>query len=292
MTKFQATCVMTAALSTHFTPTARAANHDAVLDIRSGNNPSGPWSYLWSDTNTSPTQPLLGPFTNLDNQPHELAWWNQSGYPDACALTANTGDTTLVFATIVQPPDLLRLDPQNHAAWLRFTASHADTYSVYGRFQIIDTSPHAHRIQILRSAGQGSTLLDNSGGYSYGQQFPFQYTLSMAAGETLDFVVSSTGDPTYLSTGLSVSILTPCTADWTGDGRVNVQDFLAFLSAYASGDPRADIDGDGQINIHEVLEFLQLTRMAANRPVRGDRFPNAHRDVPASDAPEPDVIFA
>jgi hypothetical protein len=238
--------------------TTHAAIFDAVLDIRSGTNPSGPWSYLWSSTPAAPTLPLAGPFTDLDHQPTELAWWNQSNFPDACVVAANTGDTTLSFATIVQPPDLLRLDPQSHAAWLRFTAPHADTYSIGGRYQIIDTSPHAHRIQILRNAGLDSPLLDNAGGYSYGQQFPFQYTLGLAAGETIDFVVSSTGDPTYLSTGLAVRVFTTCIADWNGDGNVNVVDFLGFLAAYAAGDPRADIDGDGVINIHEFLEFLQL----------------------------------
>jgi hypothetical protein len=49
-----------------------------------------------------------------------------------------------------------------------------------------------------------------------------------------------------------------CTADFNGDGAVNVQDFLAFLSAYAAGDARCDIDGSGSINVQDFLGYLSL----------------------------------
>lgn len=49
---------------------------------------------------------------------------------------------------------------------------------------------------------------------------------------------------------------TPCPADFNGDDVVNVQDFLAFLAAYAAGEPRADFTGDGQVNVQDVLAFL------------------------------------
>jgi sugar lactone lactonase YvrE len=49
-----------------------------------------------------------------------------------------------------------------------------------------------------------------------------------------------------------------CVADFTGDGTVNVQDFLAFLQAFAAGDARADVDGSGQVNVQDFLAYLQL----------------------------------
>lgn len=47
-----------------------------------------------------------------------------------------------------------------------------------------------------------------------------------------------------------------CAADFNGDGSVNIGDFLAFLSAYGKGDPRADFDADGAVDIADFLAFL------------------------------------
>jgi hypothetical protein len=48
----------------------------------------------------------------------------------------------------------------------------------------------------------------------------------------------------------------PCAVDITGDGQVNVSDFLAFLQLFAAGDPRADFTGDSQVNVSDFLAFL------------------------------------
>ena len=47
-----------------------------------------------------------------------------------------------------------------------------------------------------------------------------------------------------------------CTADFNGDGSVNTLDVLAFLTAWAAGDPAGDFNGDGTINSQDVLAFL------------------------------------
>ncbi|MCL4741149.1 MAG: hypothetical protein KJZ54_03010 [Phycisphaerales bacterium] len=47
-----------------------------------------------------------------------------------------------------------------------------------------------------------------------------------------------------------------CPADFNGDGVANTLDVLAFLNAYAGGDPRADFNGDGVVNTLDVLAFL------------------------------------
>jgi hypothetical protein len=48
-----------------------------------------------------------------------------------------------------------------------------------------------------------------------------------------------------------------CRADFTGDGAVNLQDFLSYLQAFAAGEARADFDQNGQVNIQDFLAFLQ-----------------------------------
>ena len=46
-----------------------------------------------------------------------------------------------------------------------------------------------------------------------------------------------------------------CRADLTGDGELNIFDFLEFQNLFAGGDLRADFDGDGDLTIFDFLEF-------------------------------------
>lgn len=47
----------------------------------------------------------------------------------------------------------------------------------------------------------------------------------------------------------------PCPADFDGDGSLTVFDFLAFQSAFASGDLSADLDFDGELTLFDFLTF-------------------------------------
>jgi hypothetical protein len=44
--------------------------------------------------------------------------------------------------------------------------------------------------------------------------------------------------------------------DVNGDGRIDVGDFLSFVSLFAAADARADFTGDGHVNISDFLAFL------------------------------------
>ncbi|MEQ8318067.1 MAG: choice-of-anchor B family protein [Phycisphaerales bacterium] len=46
-----------------------------------------------------------------------------------------------------------------------------------------------------------------------------------------------------------------CRADLTGDGELNIFDFLEFQNLFAGGDLRADFDGDGDLTIFDFLAF-------------------------------------
>ncbi|OAB62876.1 hypothetical protein AY599_00710 [Leptolyngbya valderiana BDU 20041] len=48
---------------------------------------------------------------------------------------------------------------------------------------------------------------------------------------------------------------TSCYADFDGDGRLNIFDFLAFQNAFATGDAIADCDGDGALTLFDFLCF-------------------------------------
>jgi hypothetical protein len=64
-----------------------------------------------------------------------------------------------------------------------------------------------------------------------------------------------TGPPTILQ-GLYSSHVR-CLADIDGSGSLNVEDFAAFINAYAAGDlRRVDIDGNGMLNVEDFAAFI------------------------------------
>lgn len=56
----------------------------------------------------------------------------------------------------------------------------------------------------------------------------------------------------------SAFMLTPCVADFNGDGTVDTRDMIAFLNAWVAGEDSADIDGNGVIDTRDVIAFLNL----------------------------------
>jgi hypothetical protein len=49
-----------------------------------------------------------------------------------------------------------------------------------------------------------------------------------------------------------------CLADLSGDGALNVNDFVSFSAAFAAGDLRAaDFSGDGRLNVNDFVSFQQ-----------------------------------
>jgi hypothetical protein len=47
-----------------------------------------------------------------------------------------------------------------------------------------------------------------------------------------------------------------CIADFDGSGNANIDDFTAFINAYAAGDLRADLDGSCSLNIDDFTAFI------------------------------------
>ena len=52
------------------------------------------------------------------------------------------------------------------------------------------------------------------------------------------------------------SLAAPCPADFDHSGHADVQDVLAFLSAWFALDPRADFHADGEIDATDIFDFL------------------------------------
>ncbi|MFG0282835.1 MAG: GC-type dockerin domain-anchored protein [Phycisphaerales bacterium JB039] len=54
---------------------------------------------------------------------------------------------------------------------------------------------------------------------------------------------------------LTATVEGDCRADLTGDGVLDVFDFLEFQNLFARGDPRADFTGDGALDLFDFLQF-------------------------------------
>ncbi len=118
----------------------------------------------------------------------------------------NTTANPITFATtVVLPPNLLGMDAEtNKSDITRWTAPSAGTWSISGLFQGIDTLQNSHNVEILENSS--IQILAPTAINTYGQQVNFDATITLAKGDTIDFVIL--GQPSFhnLSTGLSATI--------------------------------------------------------------------------------------
>lgn len=117
------------------------------------------------------------------------------------------------------------------------------------------------------NAGEIGEVLVNDGAGGFGVRAPLSLPVSYLVAATAGQVVGSglpdivyyddPADDGTTRVRIAENITAgSCDADFNGDGSVTVQDFLAYLGAYADGDLRADINGDGALSIQDVLSFL------------------------------------
>jgi PEP-CTERM motif-containing protein len=182
---------------------AQGQVYDAVSNF-TGTNPSGTWSYLWGTSVGANLVPLEVPFSPA---PQDSGVDNGLAIPNMVRVTRNFGSGNASFATIIVPPNLLDIDPEGEVADVRWTAPTTADYSVSGLFQMTDTDSQPHEVQILRDYNASVPLLaDILASPTYGLQVPFDYSGTLSAGESLDFIVNSTAGYASLSTGLSATI--------------------------------------------------------------------------------------
>jgi len=196
-----------------FTMQASASTYDATLDFSSTDNPNGVWSYGWVAN--------IGDVFNLDMENGTwtfqgasypgLDYWarNNINYPiilnnstsEPIAVT-RSGDPDLVFqpGQLVQHPG-----SDNSYSLLRWTAPNTGKFLVDSVFMGIDTIGVSSDVHVVLN---GTSIYDgyvNSYGDSSKQHF--SDTLTLAAGDTIDFAVGAGGNG-YIadSTATAVSI--------------------------------------------------------------------------------------
>ncbi len=191
--------------------------YDAVHDFSVAANPNGQWSYL--NTNAGVTAPL----TNVVTPTSGIEGWQNQGavVPNATSVWHNTDSANVNYLTIVTPPNFLGMDPESLSVTSRWTAPSAGVWSISGLFQGIDTSEHAHNVEIVMNGSL--VLLGPTNLNAFGQQVPFNFpSLNLNQGATVDFIASNAGDYRNLATGLSVEIAQPSTVTWTDTNDGNI----------------------------------------------------------------------
>ena len=185
-------------------PSASAGSvYDAVADFSISSNPNGQWSYFY-DNGSGPqllprTQTDAYGATGLD------AWWTGLSIPQYVKTAKNTTGSTVHVSTLVLPTNLLAMDPEEEKSdTTRWTAPTAGTWSISGLFQGIDTSQVSHNVEILENST--IQILAPTRISSFGQQVTFDAAVTLAQGDTIDFLVLGQADYFDLSTGLSATI--------------------------------------------------------------------------------------
>jgi len=71
-----------------------------------------------------------------------------------------------------------------------------------------------------------------------------------------DVVISTTACGSVTSTPATLTVGTPCRADFNNSGTVTVQDIFDFLAAYFAGSPAADFNSSGTVTVQDIFDFL------------------------------------
>jgi hypothetical protein len=177
--------------------------YDAVADFSIAANPNGQWSYLYD--NGSGPQLLTHAVANYGATGVD-AWVNGLSGPQAAGTMKNTtASTVTISGTVLLPPNLLNMDPVNNKSNItRWTAPSAGTWSISGLFQGVDIFEKSHTVELLENST--TLLLAPATISSYGQTVNFSAEVSLAKGDTLDFIVNGATVFTDLGTGMSATI--------------------------------------------------------------------------------------
>jgi probable HAF family extracellular repeat protein len=98
----------------------------------------------------------------------------------------------------------------------------------------------------------GSRLIDLNG------QIPAGTAWHLQAATAINEAGQITGWGRLLGVPRAFLLTPKCFADFNGDGTVDTRDFVAYLNAWATGDPSADIDGDGLVDTRDFIAYLNL----------------------------------
>ena len=130
------------------------------------------------------------------------------GFPNNSNAAWNGTGGIYSSGTVNEPANQAHLDPEGVGAILRYTAQVSGSYTVASTSTGEDSSQHQVFTSVFANGiQQGAT---NSISSYLGTQ-SYNFTVSLTAGQTLDFIVTGAG-ASFDSTGLSGTITSPSSA--------------------------------------------------------------------------------
>ena len=175
---------------------------DAVNDFSSAQNQGVAWGYGYRPAGGGPFAVL----SNNDNLYGLVAGMHTWYLPNVWNLPVvfhNGTGVSQSYYGATQPTDLLNLYPggAGEKSVVRWTAPRAGTAQITGRFQGLDTTTTG--VSVVKN---GTVTLSSGNINGMGSQAAFTLTVSVAAGDTIEFQVYFNGDIGHDSTGLAAAI--------------------------------------------------------------------------------------
>jgi hypothetical protein len=181
------------------------ADYDAVKDFSITSNPNGVWSYGWLSSLGSP----LNLYTVTDSTTFSgLSAWLETGMTMYAPPLVGHNDTqtTLCYLIFCVPPGYLQLHPgvNNEVSVVRWTAPTSGTFSVQGAVRGLDLITSTNFYVILNSERRVFSAPIND----RNPPIVFHHTLTVSAGDTIDFAVDFGQNGTYYndSTGIEFKL--------------------------------------------------------------------------------------
>jgi hypothetical protein len=193
---------------------ARAAHgqtYDASANYSASLNPNGVWTYGYETAAGTALIPYVHEGNNINGNVNIDDWYGDlsPSFGDP-VLAHNNSSATQYESTLALPPGvvLLHPGPQGQPSVLRWTAPLAGTVSLSGMFEGLDTHGTTSDITIVHNSNLSSPVLADTQVTGFMESSSFASTVTVAAGDTIDFLVSygSNNDYNYDSTGLAASI--------------------------------------------------------------------------------------
>ena len=184
---------------------APAADYDAVRDFSITSNPNGVWSYGWLLSVGS----SLNLYTVTDTTTFPgLSAWLETGMTmyNPPFVGHNDTDTTFCYRSFCVPPGYLHLHPgvNDELSVVRWTAPTSGTFQLQGAVRGLDDITSTNFLAILNSERHLFTATVTN----RNPPVFFHRTLTVSAGDTIDFIVEFGRDGNYFndSTGIQFKL--------------------------------------------------------------------------------------
>jgi hypothetical protein len=184
-------------------PAESQTTWSAVPNFTITTNPNGAWSYGWEGSLGAPFS--IYPLTDTTSVPGMNAWLEDGTYPfNPPYVARNVTTKTICYETYCVPVTYLQFHPSSDDQYsvVRWTAPAQGVYTLEGAFVGLDSGgPTTTDVHVLVNS---TVSLFQGEISSFDQPLPFQETVALRAGDTVDFAVGFGSDGNYLndSTGI------------------------------------------------------------------------------------------